>query len=268
MNKRILVSGIVALLAGTFSCRYVMPERYVDYNKGRVPVNLPRDASNADIDRNIEKESAVIVTVSSDGQIYSGTNYAPIKTDELRYKVRDAAANQREDNRIVYLAVDVAANYGAVVETCDAIRSADVSTVGVLAFTPKYDWPGRIAVDLPAVPDPNQDPSQLRPNPLALVLTISPDLTVKLNQEAYGSVNDLQPLSEKLMDIFRQRLENHAYRQGFETLTNVPEDERIEKTITIKANRRIKFGDVEKVINALKGAGASPIVLHLDDLPN
>lgn len=268
MNSRFLIWCAGVLLVATFSCRYVMPERYVDYNKGRVPVNLPRDAGNADIDRNIEKESAIIVTVSSDGQTYLGTNHAPIKTDELRYKVRDAAANQREDNRIVYLAVDVAANYGAVVEACDAIRSADVSRVGVLAFTPKYDWPGRLAVDLPAVPDPNQDLSQLRPNPLALFVTISPELTVKLNQDPYGSVNDLLPLSEKLMQIFRQRLENHAYKSGFETATNVPESERIEKTISIKANRRIKFGDLEKVINALKGAGASPIILQLDDLPN
>jgi len=266
--KLVLILCVVGLLTvGGFSCRYVMPERSVDYNKGRVAVNLPRDAGNADIDRNMEKSSAMIVTVSSDGKTYLGTDHSPIKTDELRYKLRELAANKPEEARIVYLAADVTADYGSVVEACDAIRTADLSHVGVLAFSPRNDWPSRILVELPKQPDPS-DFSQLKPNPLMLVVTISPDLRVKLNQESYGSVNDIEPLSEKLVNIFRERRDQHAYRTGFETRTDVTEDERIEKTLTIKADRKIKYGDVAKVINALKGAGARPIILQLDDLSN
>lgn len=51
-----------------------------------------------------------------------------------------------------------------------------------------------------------------------------------------------------------------------ETATNVPEDERIEKSVTIKADRRIKYGDVATVIDALKRAGGRPILLHLDEV--
>jgi biopolymer transport protein ExbD/biopolymer transport protein TolR len=267
--KRFLALGVVAFLTAVgFSCRYVMPERFVDYSKGRVPVNLPRDVANADIDRNVEKDSAVIVTVGSDGKMYIGKDHSPIDHDTLRYKVRELAANLREDHRIVYLAADVAADYGKVTEACDAIRGADVSHVGVLAFTPKYDWPGRMVVELPAVPDPNQDLSQFKPNPLTLVVTISPDLKVKLNGDDYGSSNDLGGLNDKLIHVFQLRREQHAYRQGYETRTDLPEDERVEKTITIKADRKNKFGDVAKVINTLIGAGARPIFLQLDDLVN
>jgi len=266
--KMVLILCVVGLLTvGGFSCRYVMPERSVDYNKGRVAVNLPRDAGNADIDRNVEKSSAMIVTVNSDGKTYLGTDHSPIKTDELRYKLSELAANKPEEDQIVYLSADVTADYGSVVEACDAIRTADLSHVGVLAFSPRNDWPSRILVELPKQPDPS-DFSQLKPNPLMLVVTLSPDLRVKLNQDSYGSVNDIEPLSEKLVNIFRERRDEHAYKPGFETRTDITEDERIEKTLTIKADRKIKYGDVAKVINALKGAGARPIILQLDDLSN
>ena len=266
--KLVLILCAVGLLTlGGLSCRYVMPERSVDHNKGRVAVNLPRDARNADIDRNMEKSSAMIVTVSSDGETYLGTDHSPIKTDELRYKLSQLAASKSEEYRIVYLAADVTADYGSVVAACDAIRAANLSQVGLLAFSPRNDWPSRILVELPKQPDPS-DFSQLKPNPLMLVVTISPDLRVKLNQESYGSVNDIEPLSEKLINIFGQRRDQHAYKPGFETRTDVTEDERLEKTLTIKADRKIKYGDVAKVINAVKGTGARPIILQLDDLSN
>jgi len=250
------------------SCKYVMPERYVDYHKGRVPVNLPHDAKNADIDSKEDRSNALIVTVTSDGQTYLGTDHSQLNRDELRDKLRELAAKQSEEDRMVYLSVDVAADYGAVVEVCDAIRTADVSRVGVLAFNPRHDWPARITVELPPQPNPNQVLSQLRPNPLILVVTISTDLKVKLNQEAFGSVNDLDPLAQKLQQVFRMREEQYALKPGYETRTDLPLSERIEKTLTIKAPRPVKYGDLVKVIDAAKGAGANPIVLQLDDLPN
>jgi biopolymer transport protein ExbD len=47
---------------------------------------------------------------------------------------------------------------------------------------------------------------------------------------------------------------------------DLPEDRRIEKTIFIKAPRAIPYGEVTKVIDALKGAGAEPVGLQLDGL--
>jgi biopolymer transport protein ExbD len=53
-----------------------------------------------------------------------------------------------------------------------------------------------------------------------------------------------------------------------ELRTDLPESQRIEKTVFIKAPRSVKYGDVVKVIDAIKGAGASPVGLQVDDLPN
>ena len=127
--------------------------------------------------------------------------------------------------------------------------------------------PSRFQADIPTQRDPNEDLSQLKPNPLTLVVSISSDLQLKLNQESMGSVNDTAPLSSKLRVVFQQRKEQRAYKPGMETRVDVPEEERIEKTVFIKAPRGMRYEDVVKVIDAIKGAGANPVGLQVDDLP-
>ena len=127
--------------------------------------------------------------------------------------------------------------------------------------------PSRFKADIPTQRDPNEDLSKLKPNPLTLVVTISPDLQLKLNQDSVGSVNETGSLSSRLFQVFKQRKEQRAYKVGMETRSDLSEDERIEKTVFVKAPRATKYGDVVKVIDAIKGAGASPVGLQVDDLP-
>jgi biopolymer transport protein ExbD len=127
--------------------------------------------------------------------------------------------------------------------------------------------PSRFKADIPTQRDPNEDLSQLKPNPLTLVISISNDLQIKLNQESMGSVNDTAFLSQRLAQVFQQRKEQRAYKPGMETRTDVPEQDRIEKTVFIKAPRGLRYEEVVKVIDAIKGAGANPVGLQVDDLP-
>jgi biopolymer transport protein ExbD len=127
--------------------------------------------------------------------------------------------------------------------------------------------PSKFQADIPTQRDPNEDLSQLKPNPLTLVVSIGTDLSLKLNQDNIGSVNDTGPLSQRLTQLFKQRQETRAYKPGMETRTDIPDKERIEKTVFVKAPRSLKYGDVVKVIDAIKGAGASPVGLQVDDLP-
>jgi biopolymer transport protein ExbD len=128
--------------------------------------------------------------------------------------------------------------------------------------------PSRFQADIPTQRDPNEDLSQLKPNPLTLVVSISNDLQLKLNQDNMGSVNDTAALSQRLVQLFQQRKETRAYKVGMETRTDLPDSERIEKTVFVKAPRSVKYGDVVKVIDAIKGAGANPVGLQVDDLPS
>jgi biopolymer transport protein ExbD len=117
--------------------------------------------------------------------------------------------------------------------------------------------PSRFEAKIPSEPDPNQDLSQIKPNPLTLVVTIASDLQLKLNQEEMGSVNDTAFLSSRLAALFQQRKEQGAYRVG---------TTEVERTVFVKAPRSLKYGDVVKVIDAIKGAGANPVGLQVDDL--
>jgi biopolymer transport protein ExbD len=127
--------------------------------------------------------------------------------------------------------------------------------------------PSRFKADIPTQRDPNEDLSKLKPNPLTLVVSIASDLSIKLNAESLGSVNDTAPLAQRLRLVFDQRKDQRAYKIGFENRTELKEEDRIEKTVFVKAPRAAKYGDVVKVIDAIKGAGASPVGLQVDDLP-
>jgi len=131
--------------------------------------------------------------------------------------------------------------------------------------------PHSFKADIPTQRDPNEDTSKLKPNPLTLVVSISTDLQLKLNQEPMGSVNDTGALALQLQQTFQQRLSQKAYKVGMETAAaNVAEDKRfvfIEKTVFVKAPRALHYGDVVKVIDAIKGAGADQVGLQIDDLP-
>jgi biopolymer transport protein ExbD len=125
--------------------------------------------------------------------------------------------------------------------------------------------PHSFAAQLPAESDPNP---HFDPNILTLVVTIQPDQTLKLNalKDDMGTVEDPSKLSRFLVSLFNERKTNHVYRDEMISRLDVPEDKRIQKTVFIKAPRSISYGAVAKVIDGLKGAGAEPVGLQLDDL--
>ena len=124
--------------------------------------------------------------------------------------------------------------------------------------------PTRFKALVPSEPPPSTEPIQ--PNPLTLVVSIESDLSLKLNLDATGSANDTAPLSTRLTQIFKDRLANRAYEQGKETRTDLREEDRIAKAVFVKAPRSLKYVEVVKVIDAIKGAGGNPIGLQIDDL--
>jgi biopolymer transport protein ExbD len=110
---------------------------------------------------------------------------------------------------------------------------------------------------VPAEPK-NQQNLDVKPNPLTLVVAINGATKgVSLNNESAGDVSDASVLTAKLADIFKTREANGVFREG----TN-----EIEKTIFIKSPTSVRYGDVVKVIDAAKLAGATPIGLQIDDL--
>ena len=116
--------------------------------------------------------------------------------------------------------------------------------------------PSRFKAEVPAEPKP-EEKQIAKPNPLTLVVSISNDLKVKLNIEEAGNTGDASLLTNKLTQIFKDRAQNGVIREG----TN-----ELEKTVFIKAPKSVNYGEVAKVIDAVKTAQADPIGLQIDDL--
>ena len=124
--------------------------------------------------------------------------------------------------------------------------------------------PARFLTKVPSQPDRELI---LNPNDKTLVVTINPDRSLMLNRLTdMGSVNDTTKLSTTLADLFQKRVQNHVYRDELRDRTDVPDGLRIEKTVFIKAPRSIPYADVVRVLDGIKGAGAGPIGLQIDDL--
>jgi len=124
--------------------------------------------------------------------------------------------------------------------------------------------PHRFLTKLPSI---SQNNPAIPPNINTLVVTIEPDRTLKLNALSdMGTVDDLSPLSAKLRSVFEERYQQRAYRLDLLTRLDLPERERIERTVFIKAPRSITYGEVVRVMDGLKATGADPIGLQLDAL--
>ena len=110
-------------------------------------------------------------------------------------------------------------------------------------------------------------PSAGEPDILNLVVTIRGDKTLELNKEAVeGSVNDTGKLSAELARIFRERAEHHTYEPDMLYRNDLPDEARVRRTVFIKAPRSIAYGEVVKVVDGIKAAGAEPVGLQIDGL--
>jgi biopolymer transport protein ExbD/biopolymer transport protein TolR len=265
--SKLTFSIIFVLISAGLSCRYVMPERYATYNGGRVNVEVPNGVKNSEPDPYIDKDTSVVISLPDNEKLFIGKEQDPSPKANLAERLNQLLKDQKEDEKRVYIAASVLVDYGVVLEVCNHLREQNVSRVGLIANRLPLSHPSRFWLELPELRDPNEDLSKLKPNPFALVVSVRPDLKLKLNQEDMGSANDPEVLNTTLTQIFQRRLEQHAYRPGFASDSGIPESDLVEKTIIIKADRSMKYGDIVKVIDAVKGAGARPIMLQIDDLP-
>ena len=99
------------------------------------------------------------------------------------------------------------------------------------------------------------------PDPRTIVVVVGEDESVLVNRDEIGAtIDDPQKLIELLQRIFAQRELNYAAPTA-ENATS-----QIERTVFIKAPRALSYGDVAKVVDAVKAGGARPISLQIDGL--
>jgi len=97
----------------------------------KVNVDLPRVTAAIVMD-NANKEDAITVAVTRDGSTFLGGD--KVGLDDLGSKVADLEAKKTDPSadKAVYLRADERSNYGKVMDTIDAIRTAGVSQLNLL----------------------------------------------------------------------------------------------------------------------------------------
>jgi len=232
-------------------------------------VQLP-NVKFADRDYNLEKDTSVVITLTADNKLYQRQsrdlpdrlerNETIITTAELSQAIKRDLEGKTPDKRVVYFKCDAGTSEDKVLEVLDAVRKADVDKVALVVVGDKSaDDPYQIAplsflVDLPA---PMNKAIMLKPNPLTLVASLSKNERILLNNEDVGTLSDTSKLNDRLRDIFKDRENNGVFRED----TN-----EVEKTVYVKTPRASKYGDLIKLVEAVKGAGAEPIAIHIDDV--
>jgi len=75
-----------------------------------------------------DKEDAIVVAVTRDGGVFLGQD--KVAVDELGVRVRDKLADK--PGKTIYIRADARAQYRAVEDAIDAVRTAGVEDVGLL----------------------------------------------------------------------------------------------------------------------------------------
>lgn len=96
---------------------------------GRGPVDMAK-AVNAEQMPNAERDDAVIVAVTRDGQFFLSPGDKSVALTEISGDVRDLVGDRSD--KTVYVRSDYRAKYGDVVKVVDQVRSAGVDNVGLL----------------------------------------------------------------------------------------------------------------------------------------
>jgi biopolymer transport protein ExbD/biopolymer transport protein TolR len=93
----------------------------LDMAKARNPITMP-DA---------DKEDAVIIAISRDGQTFLSPGVKKTAVEDLAPQVRELLSGR--PNKTVYIKADARSKYGKVEEVVDNLRSGGVSELGLLA---------------------------------------------------------------------------------------------------------------------------------------
>jgi biopolymer transport protein ExbD/biopolymer transport protein TolR len=96
-----------------------------------IQVTIPRDTKYADEDTNINKESAVIISIPNDREYYLGKKR--VSLDDLKIEVEKALEKKKEEDRIVYVKSGIGVSYGEVVNVINAVREKGVDRIGLVA---------------------------------------------------------------------------------------------------------------------------------------
>lgn len=127
--------------------------------------------------------------------------------------------------------------------------------------------PARFKTYVPRMPDNDV----VKMSQQTLIVSVEQDLSLKLlmgkDVVAEGTVAEAGKVAERLASEWRERKRNGVWKLEMAARTDLAPDDRVERTVFVRAPRSVRYGEVARVIDAIKGAGAQPVGLQTDELP-
>src|SRR2546423_511047 len=106
------------------------------------------------------------------------------------------------------------------------------------------------------IPEPPPDRKDILKSPRTLVVEIDDRLGLTLirgdSPVATGSVEDAGAVAARLAEEWRERKENGNWKPEMIARADLAPDERIERTVFVRAPRSVRYGEVAKVVDAIK----------------
>ena len=122
------------------------------------------------------------------------------------------------------------------------------------------------------IPGPPPDNMIVEMSPRTLVVSVEGTGALKLirgaTTVAEGSIAEPGEVASRLAREWRERIAAGSWKEGFEARADLAPYLRVERTVFVRAPRSLPYGEVARVIDAVKGAGAEPVGLQTDELPN
>jgi biopolymer transport protein ExbD len=129
--------------------------------------------------------------------------------------------------------------------------------------------PARFKTLVPQLPPDRPD---IHISPLTLVVEVGEGSRLSLIRGrevvAEATVDDAGAVAARLAEEWRERKAKGQWKAELTSRADLPPDQRIERTVFVRAPRSARYGEVAKVIDAVTGAGAQPVGLQTDELPN
>jgi len=193
-------------------------------------------------DPNAIKPNSVVIGIATDDEFYLGK--VSVAQADIPEMVKQALKDKSPDEQIVYIKAGVSVRYGTVVSAIDALGPVGVERIGLVADKKKHAN-GKRRPDVrqrrPVNMSPRSSVATLSAAPPAIIIEVRSKTRLKLNSKPM-LLSRLESRLQKLLD------------------------ERERKTVFIRAPSKMAYGDVVKVIDIVKAAGAQPVGLEVDNL--
>lgn len=264
-NKFGLLLAAALVAATSLACTMVrdLTGRSVPDGQRILAERIPAGLEHAVEDPEANKPTAFRIIMLDPGKIMlQDPDSQPIDITTLGSKVRDAMSTKTPGERVVYIAAAADIPTSEIAAVIDELRRQRIKTVKLLtsAFNPESNEGGLFSEPVAApsrvfevqIISKRERDIDAKPNPLTLFIRTGEDGRPVINNEPNY---DLSILTTRLVEIFKEREQNGVLREN----TN-----EVEKTVLVECSADAtyrNYGDLVKLINAVKGGGASPIVL-------